>query len=470
VLVYKRPTSTQSKSTPTTFPANPRIDGVQVETWIDFGQEVRQFMAEQVSSVTTEPSEVYEFASRGQQVADMNLIYSHESRVQSSFEKFYETVVKRANLLIFGQKIEMLSPQETSLHPNFEIFLSKGSTQIALAVIEVKSPKAFPIEGNLVERFHEEQLSLKPNPSIFRALRPTDRQKKALEDKVFINQSQDTKVSQAICQLWGYMTVNHLRYGVLTTYNETFFLKRGFREDNGLSKLEISQSVRIGDQQTPIVGALCYFTSLLLESHLYSSPYSTPTLPRKNPSLTSKYDIENVNLADFHFSIPTDFKAQHVLKGQYRQNKPTLLKIMDSTKNGAELMFLTELRAYEKLDELQGNGIPILEQSYLMSSFLYVFALEDCGNPITPSQLPEVYQNVVGALKKIHSKGVLHGDIALRNILINSSGNEIVFIDFGLAKFYGSQEEENAGLSFVSSESEWEELCVNELLQLKKLL
>jgi serine/threonine protein kinase len=72
-----------------------------------------------------------------------------------------------------------------------------------------------------------------------------------------------------------------------------------------------------------------------------------------------------------------------------------------------------------------------------------------CGNLISPMQLREVYPNVVEALKKIHSKGVLHGDSALNNNLINSAGSKITLIDFGLANFYGSQQEGSAGLSYV---------------------
>jgi hypothetical protein len=467
LLVYNGQTK-KSNTTPTTFPANPRVDGVQVETWNNFGEEVRKFMAQQVSTVTTEPHGIYDYVS--EKVASMRMKYDSEREVESCFLLFYHDVVERANLLSSGQKVKMSPPNNTRLHPDLGLLLQKGSTELLLAVIEVKTPKAFPYEGNLAERFKDEQLRLKPNPATLKSLRSSSRREQALEEKVLLNQNKDTKVSRAICQLWGYMTVNHLKYGILTTFNETFFFKREFREDLGTSKLEISPGVRIGDSQTPIVGALCYFTSLLLESHLYTSPYSIPTMPRKDPVQLSKYEVANVNLYDFHFSAPTDFKAHHVISGQYLQNKSSLFKLLDTTNDGSSSMFWTELEAYQRLDELQGNVVPVLEQSYLMSSFLFAFALEDCGNPITQPQLHRVYDQVVRALKSIHEKGVVHGDIALRNILINSSESRVVLVDFGLAKFFVSHEQEKEGLECVTSDIEWKNLCEDELLKLEQLL
>jgi serine/threonine protein kinase len=49
-----------------------------------------------------------------------------------------------------------------------------------------------------------------------------------------------------------------------------------------------------------------------------------------------------------------------------------------------------------------------LNKSYFISN-LIAFAKEDCGNPISQSQLDQVAQ----ALESIHAKGVVHGDIAL---------------------------------------------------------
>lgn len=41
---------------------------------------------------------------------------------------------------------------------------------------------------------------------------------------------------------------------------------------------------------------------------------------------------------------------------------------------------------------------------------------------------------LLNALKYIHSKGILHRDIKLANIMLR--GDEIVLTDFGMAEFY----------------------------------
>nr|CAG8603795.1 510_t:CDS:2 [Entrophospora candida] len=43
----------------------------------------------------------------------------------------------------------------------------------------------------------------------------------------------DTTVYEPINQIYGYMCANKLRYGVLSTFNQTWFLKRGVKEDQG---------------------------------------------------------------------------------------------------------------------------------------------------------------------------------------------------------------------------------------------
>jgi hypothetical protein len=458
--------TTNSPTNTTSFPVHPRVDGVQVETWTSFGEEVRGFMAQFVPGVAFEPHPITKYVS--EKVANMLSTYASENEVEYCFKEFYDTVVERANLLIFDQDVKMQSPYNICLHPDLALLALKESALLNLAVIEVKTPKELPFGGNLAEHFKDEQLRLQPNPATFMSLPSSSRREQALDEKVLMSHNKDTKVSAAICRLWGYMALNHLKYGILTTFNETFFLKREFCE--GQSKLEISPGVRIGDSQTPIVAALCYFTSLLLESHLYTLPHSVPTPPLEDPVQLSKYEVANVNLYDFHFSAPANINALHILSGQYLQNKPSLFKLMDTKEEKSSSMFWTELEAYQRLDELQGDIIPTLEQSYLISCLFFSFALEDCGIPMKRLQLHKVYDQVVQALKSIHAKGVIHGDIALRNILINSSESRVVLVDFGLAKFHASHEEEKEGLQYVSSDEVWKKLCEDELLELEKLL
>ena len=54
------------------------------------------------------------------------------------------------------------------------------------------------------------------------------------------------------------------------------------------------------------------------------------------------------------------------------------------------------------------------------------------------------------ALKEIHRHGVIHNDIREENILINSDGNRIFFIDFGMATV-GNKRKRKFELKLLSS-------------------
>jgi hypothetical protein len=166
MLTYDSPT-TKSNTTPTTFPASPKVDGVQVECWSTFGDEVREFMAQHVPTIATEQTAFYEYVS--QKAANMDLTYGLEEIVKGLFKEFYQHVVQRANSLIFGQDLKMSTEQKACLHTDLELMLYKDTLGQLLAIIEVRTPKEFPYGGNLAEHFKDEQLRLKPTPTSLKA-------------------------------------------------------------------------------------------------------------------------------------------------------------------------------------------------------------------------------------------------------------------------------------------------------------
>ncbi|KAI9092133.1 hypothetical protein DFS34DRAFT_310848 [Phlyctochytrium arcticum] len=82
------------------------------------------------------------------------------------------------------------------------------------------------------------------------------------------------KIHRAINQMYGYMTFNHTRYGVLTTYDNTYFLKRVYSELGG--HLEVSGPFTF-DSANPYTVIEAYTTLLLLtiEDWFYVSPPSS---------------------------------------------------------------------------------------------------------------------------------------------------------------------------------------------------
>jgi hypothetical protein len=174
-----------------------------------------------------------------------------------------------------GRDLNLQLSGEATLNPDAEIVdtLDDGR-YIVRTLIEVKTPFASQVEdADLVGQFHKEQgqeqgQEQEPPVSEYKSkLRNHSSSQTPPTPKQFNKVTISNKVTGAVCQLWAYLTVNHLRYGVLTTFNETYFVRRiqGEESDNGYgSILQISPGVTLCDSSVPIVAAWCYFVTLTL--------------------------------------------------------------------------------------------------------------------------------------------------------------------------------------------------------------
>jgi tRNA A-37 threonylcarbamoyl transferase component Bud32 len=61
---------------------------------------------------------------------------------------------------------------------------------------------------------------------------------------------------------------------------------------------------------------------------------------------------------------------------------------------------------------------------------------------------PKVGRNVINAFKKIHARGVSHGDIRCENILVQSDGAAVI-VDFEMSTIDADEEELNAEMREV---------------------
>ena len=79
-----------------------------------------------------------------------------------------------------------------------------------------------------------------------------------------------------ITQTFGYLLANHLRYGVISTYDNTWFL---FRPPNNPGELQISSSFQSNSQQPTLFQGFCHLLSLVDKEHMCNSaPPSPPVL------------------------------------------------------------------------------------------------------------------------------------------------------------------------------------------------
>lgn len=103
-----------------------------------------------------------------------------------------------------------------------------------------------------------------------------------------------------------------------------------------------------------------------------------------------------------------------------------------------------ELKVYQKLQALQGIYIPkvlesaneILTLTYEGANLWYLYI------NLTPEEMDHLInarfiKKALRALREIHQLGIRHGDIALRNIVVDGNGNP-KFIDFGYARMNDS--------------------------------
>ncbi|KAF3905489.1 hypothetical protein ABW20_dc0108501 [Dactylellina cionopaga] len=77
--------------------------------------------------------------------------------------------------------------------------------------------------------------------------------------------------------------------------------------------------------------------------------------------------------------------------------------------------------------------------------------MEPCGGPVPEPPPTEFYEQVPRLFEAIHSQGVIHGDIALRNFTV-SEGNKYWLIDF------------NSSRRGTEKDLEREERCLREIL------
>ncbi|GBG33994.1 Mitogen-activated protein kinase [Hondaea fermentalgiana] len=135
----------------------------------------------------------------------------------------------------------------------------------------------------------------------------------------------------------------------------------------------------------------------------------------------------------------------------------------DHSNDQAIKTFDNELECYSVLHSIQGNAVPVLiaggddgfggrfiitsSEGIQLDKYL---AQTHCGNVFSKEKLRASARR---ALKLIHSHGILHQDMAPRNIVVNENASDpmlaIKFIDFGNAKKCTNVQEFEQETAFV---------------------
>jgi len=116
----------------------------------------------------------------------------------------------------------------------------------------------------------------------------------------------------------------------------------------------------------------------------------------------------------------------------------SVIKIVDANKDveGAERLE-HEANMYEELSDLWGSAIPYLVYTGSITLGRFSLAITYEGKSLDRKQLElgmgkdELKRKACDALAALHQRGVVHGAVALRNIVVNPTTKSVKFIDLG---------------------------------------
>lgn len=242
----------------------------------------------------------------------------------------------------------------------------------------------------------------------------------------------DDQIERAVCQLYGYMSFNYLRYGILSNYDCTWFFHRIPHHPGG--GIEISRCV----SRNELIKTFSACLLMVNDDPFYPTSKTSPNLLKVSPiTEESRYELTEIKANQFKFlrdQILGSARFGTVIRGQLAgSTKVFAFKTVDiSKKNGLAAEMDAEVNIYRHLDHLQGTVIPKFHGYVDFNGLFRALVLEDCGDEISKEDLEEYKAELRSHLEKIHEAGILHGDIETRK---SKKSVQLRIIDFSHSKY-----------------------------------
>ncbi|KAJ3162514.1 hypothetical protein HDU88_006673 [Geranomyces variabilis] len=301
-----------------------------------------------------------------------------------------------------------------------------------------------------------------------------------------------------IFQLMGYMVLTERRYGILTTFECTYFVERdpatpgvlrvsdpvlqtdgapltlnrafaymmslamgnggqdGYSPavDPNVGSLQPSTggTTASPSQMYPSTGTGSYPSTGICGRGLFSLPTAEETTPANIPK-TSQFTPVAMDSVVFHAILG------HGLHGTVAactyQGIPRAIKTVERKYRFNTNAINLEARVYDHLAALQGIHVPRVIAKISLLSYTLLGIIMDRGAEVAWDDLAEC-RAAKASLKSIHKYGVLHGDVRAENFIALPAGDasstalapprRVVCVDFGRSTFRPSREETTAEL------------------------
>ncbi len=263
----------------------------------------------------------------------------------------------------------------------------------------------------------------------------------------------------ALEQIYGYMTFNNNKFGILTNWKRALFLRRA--EVAGRHTLDFYTVELDGNQDISMLKAWVGMVLLAEADWFYASPTLSSPPPDRTFGTTvtarghqrtainnaQQYRMQPVNgdyecraldfrLCLFDLStarygrngcvVETRLVLPPRMLGSNIHTSKAICKVVDATRYPDAVERLdAEVRAYAALITLQGKVIPKLYGSYMVWGILRLIALQPVGRAIAENEAisQQLRRKMKKALRCIHDAGYVHGDVARRNFCRTESGH-----------------------------------------------
>lgn len=232
--------------------------------------------------------------------------------------------------------------------------------------------------------------------------------------------STNEKTQHIISHLKGYLDLNGISYGVLSTYTHWWFFKKTTDDNLLISHCHTYDSLR-----PTILECVYYMISL------------GRAAPQRQPLNTREVSVtfENGGMKRVIFE-------ERLLEGNscdvwrislLPERRDGIFKMVDAKHGIERLRIDREAENYQILQSLQGRYIPEFEGKGMIGNAFYGFITSYDGEPAQGKLTDAEKERVKLIVSEMHKLGVAHGDLRFPNIVRNADGL-IKLIDFGSAK------------------------------------